>query len=535
MWSNITKLWGKSKYNTINDDFVNMFMEGGQNVTKSQDIEQTDIILKETSIRDETPKECSIKLWPHQEAMLHRIRYIENAKYMCRTEHTAAASGRYMDKKGVPPSIDVCLGVMNDGPGSGKTYAILAAILTDNINIGATLIIVPQNIYGQWRHSIEIIFKNNLKQCKFSSSYADVMDIYSKPDSINSYKIILIQDSFAEAYLKVINDNNDNDKIKICRVVVDEVDIMDRFVSSSIKTRFVWLMSASYKDQKRLGPYHIGDHTQVICKCDSDFVAKSLNLPKPNNRIIECNDEHIQIFKDILEPKEILALNAGDLNILNRLMNKSGIITPHNIKDKIRLCIDYFYKKSEQLEENEIEYDRIRGLIFDNEMDEINCNILQDTISKLQKFRNHSQLLQNRLQSLPEIGELNVKEKYLQDEFIEKMARDKTSKWLFFNDNGNVLNKYQEFLLKNDIKAVMLDGGNQKLIEKTLSDYKEGDVQVLLLNSMIEGAGMNLENTTDLVFMHKTEEKFIQQVIGRAQRFGRKAPLNIIMLFNKNE
>jgi hypothetical protein len=52
---------------------------------------------------------------------------------------------------------------------------------------------------------------------------------------------------------------------------------------------------------------------------------------------------------------------------------------------------------------------------------------------------------------------------------------------------------------------------------------------------MIEGAGMNLENTTHLVFMHKTEEKFIQQVIGRAQRFGRKTPLNIIMLFNKNE
>jgi hypothetical protein len=35
--------------------------------------------------------------------------------------------------------------------------------------------------------------------------------------------------------------------------------------------------------------------------------------------------------------------------------------------------------------------------------------------------------------------------------------------------------------------------------------------------------------------MHKTEEKFIQQVIGRAQRYGRSVPLNIIMLFNKNE
>jgi hypothetical protein len=91
------------------------------------------------------------------------------------------------------------------------------------------------------------------------------------------------------------------------------------------------------------------------------------------------------------------------------------------------------------------------------------------------------------------------------------------------------------FLMGKGIKTVMLDGGNQKMIERTLNDYKEGDVQVLLLNSMIEGAGMNLENTTHLLFMHKTEEKFIEQVVGRAQRYGRKLPLNIFMLFNKNE
>ena len=46
---------------------------------------------------------------------------------------------------------------------------------------------------------------------------------------------------------------------------------------------------------------------------------------------------------------------------------------------------------------------------------------------------------------------------------------------------------------------------------------------------------MNLENTDTLVFMHKTEDKFVQQVMGRAQRYGRSTPLNIVMLFNKSE
>ena len=323
--------------------------------------------------------------------------------------------------------------------------------------------------------------------------------------------------------------------MSVCRVVVDEIDIMDRFICSSIQTKFVWLMSASYTNQKRLGPYYIGDHTRVVCKCDVDFVAKSLNLPEPNNRVINCDDDHIQLFKNILSEKELVALNAGDLNIINRLMNQAGHITSHNIKDKIGKCSEYFHKKSEQLEESQLEYERLESLIHINENDEKDRNILRDTVSKLKTFRTNSRLLLERLDYLPDIMTLNIKETHLEDEFINAMLMDRKSKWLFFNDNGNVLIRYQEFLLTKEIKAVMLDGGNQKLIEKTLKDYKEGDVQVLLLNSMIEGAGMNLENTTHLVFMHKTEEKFIQQVIGRAQRYGREAPLNIIMLFNKNE
>ena len=153
----------------------------------------------------------------------------------------------------------------------------------------------------------------------------------------------------------------------------------------------------------------------------------------------------------------------------------------------------------------------------------------------LKMYKHNSIWLKKKRDALSDEFLKSCKETYLEGEFIEKMVSDKASKWLIFNDNGNVLVRYQELLLKNNIKAVMLDGGNQKLVEKTLKDYKEGDVQVLLLNSMIEGAGMNLENTTHLLFMHKTEETFIEQVMGRAQRYGRTCQLNVIMLFNKHE
>jgi superfamily II DNA/RNA helicase len=226
------------------------------------------------------------------------------------------------------------------------------------------------------------------------------------------------------------------------------------------------------------------------------------------------------------------ALNAGDHNILNRIMNKSGLITPALYKDFAGKYSEYLLQKADLLPEAEKELERF---VITDELTEKEYNILRDRVTLLKKFKHTSLLLSERLQTLTDTFLNSCKETHLEGEFIEKMESDKTSKWLIFNDNGNVLVRYQELLLKRGIKAVMLDGGNQKLIEKTLKDYKEGDVQVLLLNSMIEGAGMNLENTTHLLFMHKTEEKFIEQVMGRAQRFGRKEQLNVIMLFNKHE
>jgi tetratricopeptide (TPR) repeat protein len=532
MWANITNLWGKK------DDVD--YMKDSHAVWEPATIDKTNTPIVETNNKTDTyeltessprtsaPATLQVKLWAHQEAMLHKIQEIENSNYQSISENTATLASRFLDKTNSLSSHSVCLGVMNDPPGSGKTYVILANILMDTNITGASIIIVPQNIYGQWQEAIKLIFKDTLHKNKFVKMYSDVLDIYSDPSSVNKYKVVLIQDNFADSYLKTLNDND----IGVYRIIIDEVDTMDKYVNSSVKTKYVWLVSASYTNQNKLGPYSIENKSKVICKCNPDFVAKSINLPKPNVTTIECFDEHIQVFNDIITYKEMMALNAGDLHILNRIMNVSGLVNNDNIKDTIVKYAEYMYGKTKQLEEAEEEYERLIS-VDEDERDNTYFNVLCKEISKLKDLREKSKLLKERLKELKEIK--NTKETHLQNDFLEQMKESPQSKWLFFNDNGNVLIKYQEFLVKNGIKAVMLDGGNQHLIQKYLKEYKSGDTQVLLLNSMIEGAGMNLENTDTLVFMHKTEDKFVQQVVGRAQRYGRSTPLNIIMLFNVRE
>ena len=77
--------------------------------------------------------------------------------------------------------------------------------------------------------------------------------------------------------------------------------------------------------------------------------------------------------------------------------------------------------------------------------------------------------------------------------------------------------------------------GNGYQINAIIDRYKNGSVKVLLVNTRQYGSGLNLENTTDVILFHKFDTEIEKQVIGRAQRFGRKEPLHVHYLLYENE
>lgn len=122
--------------------------------------------------------------------------------------------------------------------------------------------------------------------------------------------------------------------------------------------------------------------------------------------------------------------------------------------------------------------------------------------------------------------------------FLRDFIREldyKDQKVIIFSDYNNIFSKITDACKEFDVKYSDLDKGNIKEIEEEVVNYKYGESNILLANSSLFGCGMNLENSSHIIFVHKMNKKMENQVIGRAQRLGRKGKLNIIYLEYENE
>ena len=116
----------------------------------------------------------------------------------------------------------------------------------------------------------------------------------------------------------------------------------------------------------------------------------------------------------------------------------------------------------------------------------------------------------------------------------ERCTTPRAAKVLLFSAFDNTFNGVVSVLARLGIKHRFLKGNHfsVSMIEK---EYREGDLDVLLVNTTNYGSGLNFENTTDVIMLHKFDTDIEKQVIGRAQRCGRTQPLNVWYLLYANE
>jgi len=133
-----------------------------------------------------------------------------------------------------------------------------------------------------------------------------------------------------------------------------------------------------------------------------------------------------------------------------------------------------------------------------------------------------------------EAVEIRPKNPKKKEALLKLIKETQGGKFLVFNRYDNPFLELEGELLQSGIRVATVKG-NKDHISSTLKQFERGEIQVLLMNSMQAGAGMDLKSATHVVLMHlmKTEEE--RQIIGRAIRLGRNEQLNLIRLLHEGE
>jgi hypothetical protein len=487
------------------------------------------------------------------------------------------------------------------------------------------LLVVPHNLYYQWKKYITTITDDKDFKYKLICRKKDLQEFILDTKKLNDYDLILVTDTNFKIISNLILLNN----IKINRLIFDEIDSLNIPSNKKLNSNFYWFITASFSNllfpkgygffDKKLNIYirkasglnnkgYITDlftnifynmkeefsHLLVL-KNDDDYIDKSFNIPIPNQYIIQCKDPISTILLNGIVDKNVMnCLNANNNKGAIELFNSKQKITEENI---INIVIEKFI---DQIKNINIQIDAFSQMIF-NTNNEENLRERNSRIEKLKEKRNildtkikniKSRINNNNLCSIcyedikdktlvkccsnifcfkcinlwlcqkascplcknnlkeDELYLIQDKEDEIDNEILDTdeinknfdklqnleillKNKKKDSKYLIFSEYDisfeNIIKIFNDKYKYSYLK------GNKYIIQRILRDYKIGDLDILLVNIHNYGSGLNLENTTDIIMFHKFDANIENQVIGRAQRFGRTEPLNIHYLLNQNE
>jgi chaperonin cofactor prefoldin len=120
------------------------------------------------------------------------------------------------------------------------------------------------------------------------------------------------------------------------------------------------------------------------------------------------------------------------------------------------------------------------------------------------------------------------------DQLLELLKENRNGKFLVFSRYDNPFASLTQEIEALNIRVKQV-AGNKDVIASTLKSFQKGDTQVLLLNSIEAGAGMNITSATHVVLLHAMNHEEEKQILGRAYRLGRTEPLQVIRLLHPDE
>lgn len=464
-----------------------------------------------------------VSLMPHQKAMMYQMVVIENV--------VKGTSNPYA--------------MMSDKPGAGKTFAVLAFIyFIDKVVFKkhhVNLIVVPYNICSQWKESMLRLFGPSEVVLKYKviTEYSEMMSLYVEPEALLGYDILLTTSLYFDNIAGTINSLN----LKLKRVFFDEADTIKGLLKTPLTCPMTWFISASMQslfgkqDNVSIGNYSLSlqHFTKYDVRCDPAFVNENIILDPPLVNQVKVRTKYYDLLKELLGAHKYLS--AMDYRNLRSEFVKDMPI----IGCEYEACL---YVKKDAAERQKHYYRQKEMLKQDYEtmvkkgMDEIASSIY----NQIQSCDNNIQECERKLsifrffQSKHDINEnfdkkpllYQSKKDALLKTILDIKSTNHRAQILLFTDYDFIYTLLQPLLdIYKNIKYRYLDGGNIGAIDNIISAYKKKEFDILMADSSMYSCGMNLENTTDIIFVHEMDIEREKQVIGRAHRYGREGSLHI--------
>jgi SNF2-related domain/Helicase conserved C-terminal domain/Zinc finger, C3HC4 type (RING finger) len=560
--------------------------------------------LNENSIKISQPTNIKIDLMEHQKTGIYAMKNLELTGKI-----KADGITQYGDSMDF--NIKTCIGILADKVGSGKSLMIISLIETCKVpperdiywfgskfmaiktnmllkSIHTNLLLIPHKLIPQWIDFFKYALHLKMR------TYKDIEDEQSFND-VNDFEkidVMIVTCSKSKSFFQKFKD------VKWARIIIDEADTIKIATNFDFKASFVWLVTATpnalrYSSKAYLSKIfrNITPWTfnYLIVKNNSEFIDKSIILPKPKRIIINClTPRELEIIKSFI-PKNILSMiNAGNtdeaIKTLNCNVNTNDNIlkiVTNNIIDiinnkklelefeKKKICHTIETKKEQEDKQKRLErciqrletrYDSIKEKIYNlNDqycpicMDEfnkptlVNCcqnvfcfecitfssskyNVCPFCRKKIYKEDLH--VITNNPKKLT--NEKTIEKKHKIDMLIELLENNPDGKFLLFANFPQTFSKIKNVLDEKGMTYKILKGMTG-MVQKTIDDFKNGKIKIIMLNAKFFGAGMNLQMATHVIIYHQFEKDLEEQVIGRAHRLGRSEPLNIIYLLHDNE
>jgi len=328
----------------------------------------------------------------------------------------------------------------------------------------------------------------------------------------------------------------------------------------------------------------------LVIRCSKDFIDKSIQLPQLFSTNIRCKPSMAhQIVYDVINSNVRQLLNAGDtksaLEILGvKTENNQSLIEAVNeskLKELERLEKTYDFKQSLeyasiQTKESALtnlkeKIDHIKQQISNFKQrienykedicpicyDEPNDPLLTNCCSRifcalciLQSLSRNSSCplcrasmnpsslkkitTENIVVSNTKVEENSNQPKKKIDTLFEILENNSKGKFLVFSRYDNSFIEIIEGCKSRNLVTKELKG-SKDMIASTLNNFRDGNVNILLMNTVQMGAGLNITDATHVILLHSMTHEEEKQILGRAYRVGRKNELHFIRLLYPDE